>query len=578
MRWRHLACAAQTLPEALLGALELDGWRAVPDEDHEELRRLIDEARARRRSGPVRAATDRERAEPSAARSSSAMAAAAVLEPAHAAARLRPDQDRAWVFADQLQSRGDLRGELLALELAAEFSDDPLQARALQRELWTCRRRWRELARPLPASTQLRLRWVGGFLLGAHPKGRAEISRLLAADAATSLDRLRLDFCTQDELARLVSGAKLHGRRVAVLDLQHSRVSSLAPLAELAGLRRLRVADRFEPTVLAELESLRALSLASRSPLARAAELAHRPELERVELINPSPESLTGLARHLPNLRWLSVTGLSLDEGPRFCAGLRSLKVLRLPDSPVRSLAGLEQLAALRELAIVPGNLGLVRALPALSGLERLALVGSNVGELDALAALSKLRHLALQATRVTDFSGLRELAKLRSLSIEGGDMRRLEGIDRLRGLEQLGLHKLANLDLAELLELPRLHTLVLRPGGRWPRSLARLRELAALRRLSAPFELFAALDEPAEVLADVEILELVGEGLPALESIRALPRLRRLLLPGRDPAAAAALAEALPEVGVFTELAPRDLLDHRDYFDWRASPWPSRV
>src|SRR5690606_40295744 len=43
-RWRHLACAARAFPEALLRALELGGWRAVPDDDHDELRALIDRA------------------------------------------------------------------------------------------------------------------------------------------------------------------------------------------------------------------------------------------------------------------------------------------------------------------------------------------------------------------------------------------------------------------------------------------------------------------------------------------------------------------------------------------------------
>ena len=56
LRWRHLACAAQAMPDALLRTLESGGWRAVPNADRDELRALIDRARlrARRRSISVR--------------------------------------------------------------------------------------------------------------------------------------------------------------------------------------------------------------------------------------------------------------------------------------------------------------------------------------------------------------------------------------------------------------------------------------------------------------------------------------------------------------------------------------------
>jgi Leucine-rich repeat (LRR) protein len=564
-RWRHLACAAQSMPDALLHVLELGGWRSVPDDDRDELRAMIDRARERLRKP----------AEPQAARSSSAMAAAAVLEPAHEAERLPPEQARAWVYADALQARGDLRGELLALELAAEYTDDPLRARALQRDHRGC---WKALfplslrSASLRASRELRLRWVGGFLLGAHPRAQRQLHHLLASRAAAELERIRVEFCTREELERLVASVRAHPRSLRVLELPNSRHGEPRELAGLDAVELLRLDGRFDPALLAELPALRGLSLQG-EPVLDTSALEQAPGLELLELAGADAEQLQGLARALPRLRELSLHGLGLERGPSFLAGAERLERLRLPASPLRELGPLPELPRLRELLIAPGNLRLVRELGALPKLERLALIGSNVGELDALAALSCCEHLTLGGTRTTALDPLRRLPHLRSLTIDGGDMRRITGLERLTRLEQLSLSKLANLDLANLATLERLDTLVLTPGGRRPQRLELLAELPCLRRLSAPLELLTSVPRPARLLARIEVLELRG-GVPTQALLDELPRLRRLLLPGCDPTELERLAEANPELALFGDPAPRDLLDRRDPFDWRSVGW----
>lgn len=571
MRWRHLLCAAQNLPDALLHALELGGWRSVPDDDHDELRGLIDRARAPRRA-PNQPG---EREPKTAARSNSAIAAAAVLEPAHEAAALPPNQARAWVFADALQAQGDARGELLALELAAEYTDDPLQARALQREHRAC---WRAFTPHLSASASLGLRWIGGFLLAGYPREQRELHRLLASPAASSLTRIRVDFCTREELARLVGAATVHERPLAVVDLPHSRASDLGALAGLAELTLLRVGDQFDPSVLSALAGLRGLSLVGRDQLGVAELEPIAASVELLELREVATARLDGLARRLPALEQLSLPRIHIEGEPEFLRGATRLRSLRLPDSPLRELGPITELPALRELAIVPGKLRLVAELEPLTKLERLALGGSKVGDLEPLASLQACQHLALSATRATDFEPLAALPHLRKLVIEGGDMRRISGLAALTNLEQLSLAKLANLDLAILARFDRLHTLVLEPGGRRPRSLEFLARLPTLRRLSAPVELLAAIDDPSRTLAAIEVLELTGETAPELRDLATLPNLRSLLLPGYNPAEIETLAEALPEVAIATELAPRDRLDQRDPFDWRTVDWPTPV
>jgi internalin A len=247
-----------------------------------------------------------------------------------------------------------------------------------------------------------------------------------------------------------------------------------------------------------------------------------------------------------------------------------------MPDSPLRSLGPITSLPALREISIIPGKLHVVTELAALTTLERLALGGSKVGELEPLAALRACEHLTLSATRTTRLDPLASLPRLRSLTIEGGDLRKISGLETLTKLEQLALIKLANVDLAALTRLDCLHTLTLEPGGARPRSLDSLASMPALRRLSIPAELFAELWAPHRLLATVEVLELTGERLPELARVAKLARLRRLLLPNRDPVDIEALADALPEVAILAELAPRDRLDRRDPFDWRSVDWPA--
>lgn len=560
-RWRHLACAAQAMPDALLRALEFGGWRSVANDDHVELRALIERART-----PARVVL-REPSESFAGRSNPAMAAAAVLEPAHEAQRLTADQARAWVEADALQARGDVRGELLALELASELTDDPIHARALHRDWHDC---WRPFAALLTPSKDLRLRWVGGFLRAAHPKLRRELDVLFAAAPVADLQRLRFEFCTQDELAVLVAAARDHAPQLCALELPEPRLRELGSLGELSSLQSLRIGGRFDPALLDTLSELRALSLTHAREL-DAGLLARVGGLQTLELAGIELERLDGLAHALPSLQRLSLHGLDLDRGLACLTGAEQLHSLLLPESPLRELGPLPSLASLRELLMTPGNLRLVGELGALTKLERLALRGNNVGELDALEQLESCTHLSLDGTRTTTLAPLRKLKQLRSLALDGGDMRRIDGLDRLRRLEQLVLGKLANCDLALLARLEQLDTLVLAPGGHRPKHLERIGALLRLRRLSAPLSLLTELAEPDRVLARIEVLELSDGGIPDTALLDAMPRLRRVLLPGADPRGVEALADRHAELRLLTELGPRDRLDRCDPFDWRS-------
>ena len=567
VRWWHLACAAQAMPKVLLHALELGGWRSVPEAEQDELRALIERGRRR----PV-ASEDSGLVE-LAGRSSSAMAAAAVLEDS---AELDPERSRAVVIADALQARGDLRGELLALELAIEHAPDIAQARSLQREHYDT---WRRFAPELVASKQLRLRWIGGFLRGAHPYELNGLYPLLEHPSALQLERLRFDFCTQDELSLLVDLLAGREHPLLALELPHARQSSLAPLAKLDGLELLRVSDRFDGEWLSELPSLRGLSLGA-GTFAELDQLAACPTLELLELSSPAPPVLEGLARCVPALHALRITGTSPQTALRGLEGLGELVRLELPGLSPRELGPIAQLPELRELELYPGHHRAIEQLPQLRQLGNLILRGSKVAELEPLAELEHCARLALIETPTASLRRLRHMPKLRSLSLVGGDMRRIQGLERLRKLRQLELSKLANLELELLEPLIQLDTLVLSSTGGRPRHLEVLTKLPNLRRLSLGLRELEALSQSRAspiLLEQLEVLELRGSGLPSSALLRRLPRLRRLLLPGRPPEDIAPLATRHPELALFAELPPRDRLDRPDPFDWRTLGWVPR-
>ena len=434
------------------------------------------------------------------------------------------------------------------------------------------------------ASKQLRLRWIGGFLRGAFALDRAQLAAVLADEAARTLERLRLDFSPQDELEQLVALALEHGVELDALELRHARYRDLGPLAKLERLRRLRVGDRLYADDLAALPQLHGLSLRGRVRFGRRG-LPIVPGLEVLELRElqrSGPALLEGLGQ-LRSLRTLTIHGpLEPEASGVLATALRdasTLEALVVPELELRDLSWLPSQTKLHTLELAPANLNALDQLAVLTELERLALRGSKVGELGALRALEHCRHLALIGTRTTGLARLRRMPRLRSLALEGGDMNRITGLDTLPELEQLSLTRVANLDLDQLTSLEQLDTLVLRPGGARPWQLDRLGTLPKLRRLSAPLELLerAKPRERARALAQIEVAELDGAGLPSAGLLRALPRLRRLILRDRDPVELARFADANPELAVFGELPPRDVLDRVDPFDWRTLGWVPR-
>lgn len=147
------------------------------------------------------------------------------------------------VFADQLQTRGDARGELLSLELAAHRASTSAEARRLHREAQRIRDAHEALVWPAPLRDSY-VQMRAGFVL------RGGCDELFAADVPIELAvSVRETWTTQRRLEEVLPGLIEARRRGLALDqLRHvsppRAAASLAQLPTLAAHEGRRLAIR----------------------------------------------------------------------------------------------------------------------------------------------------------------------------------------------------------------------------------------------------------------------------------------------------------------------------------------------
>ncbi len=537
------------------------------------------------------------------------------------------------VFADAAMQAGDPRGELLALELAARASSDPLEARRVSCEAQALREHHPQLAWPeLPQRGNLRAVLRSGFVLAieliegadaghpladfaplallpapehrglpqrglghsAEPGPWSRIPSLASAlrdvlehPACARLKRVQLGSAEPHALAASLACLADHGRTLDLLAIRATgpqQLRELGPALARVDTRALRfdydrvtrlflgaARERVSLPMLASFERLEALSLAGYLDLLPLADLP----LTTLDCWCHDDRELERIVA-LPRLRRLS---LIHDESVEPLVGAGQLEALALTLSHAR-IAPLVELAQLRALALDEPTGEAIEHLRQLAALERLELRGSlPVGGLARLDSLGSLEHLALNlgaAGPLLDLAPLAALPQLRSLTLDLGraDAPALRGCEALLQVRELSIIGRADL---RWLDGTALDALAI-TGGFPPRQLPRLTELGPLRRLAIPGQLLRGRDATslASMLPELEVLELhdVVETLTP-DQFSALPRLRRLVLNELGLGRARSFAEELPEVEIEVTPAPRDLLGLASPFDWRAAGWP---
>ena len=114
-----------------------------------------------------------------------------------------------------------------------------------------------------------------------------------------------------------------------------------------------------------------------------------------------------------PNLEKWALGALGRRKGPITLSQATSLTELSISDSSFHSLAGIENLVALKTLYIEKYDLTDVRPLAALTNLESLILSGNQITDVNPLAALTNLTWLDLGGNQIADVRPLAAFTKL---------------------------------------------------------------------------------------------------------------------------------------------------------------------
>jgi hypothetical protein len=468
------------------------------------------------------------------------------------------DLDQVAVLSDRLQAEGDLRGELLALELAAARASDVDESQRLNQEAQRMRARAPTLAWP----GELRL-WRGliraGMLIDGYWMGWPELPsaigphcrtlvvpiashglRLQALSEARSRAGVRLDALW--EQAGNTSGPEMQESHTIAQPLELSALGLNRPLraadglSQLVGLRTLELGHRGVPHDL--IAGLRALSLRGLGVRLEdgdhlRAVLDACPELEQLTLHEFEP-ALPGLPE-LARLRHLQLrdTRPEPPTQPRLADGLPLSQL----DSLLISSPGIEDLERLADFQL--------RALTVLEPHGQLNQVVAKLAQLDSLERLTVIavQRRSWQQAHV-DVHLLGRLPRLMRLQLLGpfrGELVVRPGLAVYgSGLQLRGpvaeLHSAFGPDLAQV-------------------DASQLRTLAVTANSDHP-ELYARCEDK---LALVETLLLEdAPGQAALTWIRRLPRLRTLVTPRARIGRQQELAEQLPHVQIIGDEAAR--------------------
>jgi hypothetical protein len=425
-------------------------------------------------------------------------------------------------WAEHLRASGDPRGELLELELAAELSDNPAEARTLHRQITPLRARLAAVAWPRALHDDRALVRAGMPIIssGAWLDSTDPPVELLATLRAVEFgDGQRLDTCLYNLALGLAHRLRLV--RLELLDSVDASYSSSHVLELLRGFKQLRELalelplhesqrlflpdlplrelvlshENFEPEFIARFAaSLESLALGPCPepttldglvlPKLTDLYLAHgwqldwalrQPNLERLALDTEDPERLDQLARMRLEWLWLSTTPSALQRVLPRLAELGSLAHLGLGwDAPPPVL----------ELELPPSLESLT-----LHGPSTTVRVHGSYTQLTCSADLLEehpwlcegVRRLSLHPpglglpSRLAEYASMLEHLELHADLFDPDELPELAALPRLRTVTLPGVPLGLIAGLATMVQTIQLHGFDpgVRDPDRWPRAPA---------------------------------------------------------------------------------------------------------
>ena len=244
---------------------------------------------------------------------------------------------------------------------------------------------------------------------------------------------LRIDSAWSKEVERALETVPFDGLEVGSGLESYERLASFAEK-----IRWLHCPSVKSPAGLEKLENLERITYPGTAHK-RAFDYRRLPKLKSLTCdFDLKPEYLNH-----PSLERLDVEGLKVKD-LKFLSGAKRLRALRLSDSPLQSLDGLESLPELHELRVI---------------------LGHKLGDVSALRRAEQLEALELdEARKLTDISAVHGLTNLRWLFVDAAKakQRDLAWLARMPRLECAGLWlETKNVDWGVLARHPRLYDIV---------------------------------------------------------------------------------------------------------------------
>lgn len=331
-----------------------------------------------------------------------------------------------------------------------------------------------------------------------------------------------------------------------------SELSSLAPLADLNGLKVVTLQDLPNITDISPLAPLKEVGKLVMGKLPQVTDISPLAANTKITQLEIASVPYTQ-----PDLAWLA----PMTE-------LMEITLEAMPET-LKSLAGIEDKARLRVVRLKGSLLPDLTPLTKLPSMTELNLSYSD-GDLSGLKGCKKLTKLSLYGSRFKDLTPLAEVTTLKDLTIYA--MKNTEAFDALgtiKSLETVGAGLTPMTSVAWAAELPNLKKVSfftekladLSPLGR----AASLKELTFWKMDLPDLNFLAALNN----LENLKLDEVNAKAAPLdLKPVGALPNLTRLDMPKSNVANIEALASApkLSEItlpkGAFSEEQVKGLTD----------------
>ena len=140
------------------------------------------------------------------------------------------------------------------------------------------------------------------------------------------------------------------------------------------------------------------------------------------------------------HLRSLTITAGNLKAIPPQIACFPFLERLNLGYNDIALIEHLDQLKHLRELNLMANSLRSMQGIENLAALEKLTLFFNLITRIEGLEKLENLLHLDLNSNCIETISGVNHLKKLRGLYLHDNAISQIENLEGLDRLEELTL------------------------------------------------------------------------------------------------------------------------------------------